>query len=79
MKHLILATATLVLTSIDAQQMIPKQKGFEISYSVFPKSPEKQNYNLGAGIISTLKTVIIFSDWLNTAESITNMPTMIFQ
>ncbi|MFW2135527.1 conjugal transfer protein TraO [Chryseobacterium sp. TY4] len=35
-----------------AQQMIPKQKGFEISYSVFPKSPEKQNYVFAAGLIS---------------------------
>lgn len=35
-----------------AQQMIPKQKGFEISYAIFPKSPEKQNYALSAGIIS---------------------------
>jgi len=35
-----------------AQQMIPKQKGFEISYSVFPNSPEKQNYVLAAGLIS---------------------------
>lgn len=38
-----------------AQQIIPKQKGFEISYSVFPKSPEKQNYALGAGVISYTK------------------------
>ncbi|WDF45966.1 conjugal transfer protein TraO [Chryseobacterium sp. KACC 21268] len=53
MKHLILGTAMLVLISIGsfAQQMIPQQKGFEISYSVFPKSPEKQNYALGAGFI----------------------------
>ncbi|GGG62567.1 conjugal transfer protein TraO [Epilithonimonas arachidiradicis] len=35
-----------------AQQMIPKQKGFEISYSVYPHSPEKQNYVLAAGLIS---------------------------
>lgn len=35
--------------------MIPKQKGFEISYSVFPQSPEKQNYVLGAGVISYTK------------------------
>lgn len=57
MKHLILATAMLVLISIDsfAQQMIPKQKGFEISYSVYPKSPEKQNYALGVGLISYTK------------------------
>lgn len=38
-----------------AQQMIPHQKGFEITYSVFPQSPEKQNYALGAGIISYTK------------------------
>lgn len=35
-----------------AQQMIPKQKGFELSYSVFPGSPEKQNYVLAAGLVS---------------------------
>lgn len=35
-----------------AQQMIPGQKGFEMSYSVFPNSPEKQNYVLTAGLIS---------------------------
>ncbi|MGE8534447.1 MAG: conjugal transfer protein TraO [Chryseobacterium sp.] len=35
-----------------AQQMIPKQKGVEFSYSVFPQSPKKQNYTLNVGIIS---------------------------
>ncbi|UTG62096.1 conjugal transfer protein TraO [Elizabethkingia anophelis] len=35
-----------------AQQMIPKQKGVEFSYSVFPQSPKKQNYALNVGIIS---------------------------
>ena len=35
-----------------AQQMIPKQKGFEISYSVYPNSPDKQNYVLAAGLLS---------------------------
>lgn len=35
-----------------AQQMIPKQKGVEFSYSVFPQSPKKQNYALNIGIIS---------------------------
>lgn len=38
-----------------AQQMIPKQKGFELTYSVFPQSPEKQNYAVTAGIISYTK------------------------
>lgn len=45
----------MISASSFAQQMIPKQKGFEISYSVFPKSPEKQNYVLGAGVISYTK------------------------
>ncbi len=35
-----------------AQQMIPKQKGFEISYSLFSGSSEKQNYVLAAGLVS---------------------------
>ncbi|MGO4709017.1 conjugal transfer protein TraO [Chryseobacterium sp. 2TAF14] len=35
-----------------AQQMIPKQKGFEICYAVFPGSPAKQNYVLTAGFVS---------------------------
>jgi len=35
-----------------AQQMIPKQKGFEISYLIFPNSREKQNYVLVAGLVS---------------------------
>lgn len=38
-----------------AQQMIPKQKGFEISYSVFPGSPEKRNYIIAAGLVSYKK------------------------
>jgi hypothetical protein len=37
------------------QQMIPNQKGFEISYSVFPRSPEKQNYELATGLVSYKK------------------------
>ena len=35
-----------------AQQMIPKQKGFEISYSVYHNSPDKQNYVVAAGLTS---------------------------
>ncbi len=38
-----------------AQQMIPKQKGVEFSYSVFPQSPKKQNYALNVGIISYVR------------------------
>ena len=57
MNRLFLNTALLLTISIQsfAQQMIPKQKGLEISYSVFPQSPEKQNYALGAGVISYTK------------------------
>ncbi|WP_228420416.1 conjugal transfer protein TraO [Chryseobacterium sp. 5_R23647] len=39
----------------DAQLMIPKQKGLEVSYSVFPQSPDKYNYALNAGLISYAK------------------------
>lgn len=54
MKRIFLLTALLLTIGIKsfAQQMIPKQKGFEMSYSVFPQSPEKQNYVLSAGLIS---------------------------
>lgn len=54
MKSIFLTTALLLIISIQsfAQQMIPKQKGFEVSYSVFPQSPEKQNYVLSTGFIS---------------------------
>lgn len=38
-----------------AQQMIPGQTGIEFSYSVFPKSPEKQNYMLSVGLVSYLR------------------------
>lgn len=38
-----------------AQQMIPGQKGFELTYYVFPQFPEKQNYALSAGVISYVK------------------------
>lgn len=57
MNRIFLTTALLLTISIRsfAQQMIPKQKGLEISYSVFPQSPEKQNYVLGAGVISYTK------------------------
>ncbi|TXF78870.1 conjugal transfer protein TraO [Chryseobacterium sp.] len=40
---------------LQAQQMIPKQKGLELAYSVFPQSPEKQNYAVSAGLISYAK------------------------
>lgn len=43
-----------------AQQMIPKQKGVVFSYSVFPQSPEKQNYALNVGIISYAKNSSYF-------------------
>ncbi|HCM35419.1 conjugal transfer protein TraO [Chryseobacterium sp.] len=54
MKRLLIALVFILTMSSKsfAQQMIPKQKGFEISYSVFPSSPEKQNYVLTAGLIS---------------------------
>lgn len=57
MNRIFLKTTLLLTISIQsfAQQMIPKQKGFEISYLVFPQSPEKQNYVLGAGVISYTK------------------------
>lgn len=57
MNKIFLAIIFSITMSIEtlAQQMIPQQKGFEISYSVYPNSPEKQNYNLGVGIISYTK------------------------
>ena len=57
MKRIFLLTALLLTIGVKsfAQQMIPKQKGFEMSYSVFPRSPEKQNYALTAGLISYAK------------------------
>ena len=57
MNRIFLIITLLVTISIQsfAQQMIPKQKGIEISYSVFPQSPEKQNYALSAGLISYAK------------------------
>ena len=42
-------------SKIFAQQMIPKQIGIEFTYSVFPKSPEKQNYMLSTGFVSYSK------------------------
>lgn len=54
MKRLLIAVLfilTLGSKSL-AQQMIPKQKGFEISYSVFPSSSEEKNFVLTAGLIS---------------------------
>lgn len=38
-----------------AQQMIPGQTSVEISYSVFPKSPKKQNYIVSMGFVSYVK------------------------
>ncbi|PWN58095.1 conjugal transfer protein TraO [Chryseobacterium viscerum] len=57
MNKIFLAIIFIITMSIEtlAQQMIPKQKGFEISYSVFPQSPERQNYALNAGVISYTK------------------------
>ncbi|WP_288447062.1 conjugal transfer protein TraO [uncultured Chryseobacterium sp.] len=54
MKRLLIAFLFIITMNVEsfAQQMIPKQKGFEISYSLFPSSPEKQNYVLAAGLIS---------------------------
>jgi hypothetical protein len=54
MKKLLITMLFILTMNVQsfAQQMIPKQKGFEISYSVFPKSPEKQNYVFAAGLIS---------------------------
>lgn len=50
----IIFITTMTIKTV-AQQMIPKQKGFELTYSVIPQSPEKQNYALSAGIISYAK------------------------
>lgn len=57
MKRIFLFMLLLIIISIrsNAQQMIPKQKGFELTYSVFPQSPEKQNYAYSAGLISYAK------------------------
>ncbi|KQT15115.1 conjugal transfer protein TraO [Chryseobacterium sp. Leaf404] len=56
MKKIFLIIIALLMNSkTGAQQMIPKQKGLEVSYSVFPKSPEKYNYALSAGLISYAK------------------------
>ncbi|AYM99196.1 conjugal transfer protein TraO [Chryseobacterium sp. 3008163] len=57
MNKIFLTSALLLTVSINvfAQQMIPKQKGLELTYSVFPQSPEKQNYALSAGLISYAK------------------------
>ena len=57
MNKIFLAIILIITMSIEtlAQQMVPNQKGFEISYSVFPQSPEKQNYAVCAGVISYTK------------------------
>ena len=54
MKKLLIAVLLIIVVNAElyAQQMIPKQIGFEISYSVFPGSPEKQNYVLALGLVS---------------------------
>lgn len=54
-KIFVIMTALLIHTESYAQQMIPRQKGFEVSYSVFPHSPEKHNYALSAGLVSYAK------------------------
>lgn len=56
MKRMFLIIVVLLINiKTGAQQMIPKQKGFEMSYSVFPLSPEKHNYALSAGLVSYAK------------------------
>lgn len=54
MNRLLIAVVFVLTVSSKsfAQQMTPKQKGFEISYSIYPSSPKKQNYVLTAGLIS---------------------------
>jgi hypothetical protein len=54
MKKLLITMLFILTMNVQsfAQQMIPKQKGIEIFYSVYPTSPEKQNYVLAAGMIS---------------------------
>ncbi|WP_077416184.1 conjugal transfer protein TraO [Chryseobacterium sp. JV274] len=56
--HKIFLTVILTMimgSKIFAQQMIPKQIGVEFTYSVFPKSPEKQNYMFNTGLVSYSK------------------------
>ena len=54
---------TMIMSSkIFAQQMIPKQIGVEFTYSVFPKSPAKQNYMLSTGLVSYSKNGNYFLD-----------------
>ncbi|MFC4163352.1 conjugal transfer protein TraO [Epilithonimonas zeae] len=57
MSRLLITMLFIVTMNVQsfAQQMIPKQKGFEISYSVYPNSPDKQNYVLAVGMISYSK------------------------
>ncbi|MDH6252485.1 hypothetical protein M2347_002212 [Chryseobacterium sp. H1D6B] len=57
MQRIFLSMLLLLIANIrsNAQQMIPKQKGLELTYSVFPQSPEKQNYALSTGLISYAK------------------------
>lgn len=57
MSRLLVATLFILIMNVQffAQQMIPKQKGFEISYSLIPHSPEKQNYVFAAGLVSYAK------------------------
>lgn len=57
MKRLLI-TMLFMLTmnaALHAQQMIPKQIGLELSYSVFPGSPQKLNYVLATGLVSYQK------------------------
>ncbi|MDR4951208.1 conjugal transfer protein TraO [Chryseobacterium sp. ES2] len=56
--HNIFLTVILTMimgSKVFAQQMIPKQIGIEFTYSVFPKSPEKQNYMFSTGLVSYSK------------------------
>ncbi|WP_426478127.1 conjugal transfer protein TraO [Chryseobacterium sp. CBSDS_008] len=57
MNRLLIAMLFLITMNIEssAQQMIPGQTGVELSYSVFPNSPEKQNYMLSTGLVSYVK------------------------
>ncbi len=67
MSRLLIAVLFILVMNVQlfAQQMIPKQKGVEISYSVFLNSPEKQNYVLAAGLVSYAKNG---NYWFGLAE-----------
>ncbi|MHA7607875.1 conjugal transfer protein TraO [Elizabethkingia meningoseptica] len=67
MKKLLITMLFILTINVQsfAQQMIPKQKGLEISYSVYPNSPEKQNYVLASGLVSYAKNG---NYWFGLAE-----------